>query len=214
MEASTSPQASTIEGVDLGQICPTCSCDTGSYLVSASFPVGSIEELLQPINNKPLNEQDATRVGRTFFHRIVLDNLLNALYTNADIVVKLWQNALSCPDAIFAYNLQSLKPRTPTMYLFTRTGPGGRLGKVRGKYFGRHIEAITEYTTLVSEHGYVDGVAGSERQLVWIVMEDDAALPEDGLREILATSGINYIFLAHGPTRFVVSQSRLSYSLC
>ena len=194
---------------DLGSVCKNCTCRTGSYLKSKDFSVRSLESIKESVEGRPLTKADATAIGRTLYHRIILDNLLEPVFTPSDVVVKLFQGALSCPDKMFSYNLEGMNASTPTLYMFTRSGMGGRIGPIRGKYFDRHAEAVHEYQSLVEEHGHRDGTPANQRQLIWLIIDDDNKLDDD-LRERLQSSGINHLYLAHGPTRYAFALCPLS----
>ena len=184
----------------LGLICSDCSCQNGSYIASSDFIVDSLATI-QAMPSTPLDAAGATLVARMLFHRIVIANLLTPIFTNATEVNHLMHSALSCPDSLFAFNLQGLVPNLPTIYPYTRTGLSGRLGTRRAKYFDRHIASFREYQQFVEEHSHMDGTPASQRQMLWIVIEDGPTLDSE-LARLLAASEINYIYIAHGPTRY------------
>lgn len=185
----------------LGLICADCSCQNGSYIASPDFVVDSLATI-QAMPPTPLDAAGATLVARMLFHRIVIANLLAPIFTNATEVNHLMHSALSCPDSLFAFNLRGLVPNLPTIYPYTRTGLSGRLGTRRAKYFDRHIASFREYQQFVEEHSHMDGTPASQRQMLWIVIEDGPTLDSE-LARLLAASEMNYIYIAHGPTRYL-----------
>ena len=185
------------------RLCPDCKCDVaGSYATSSSFsvPVPALESIRASINtSKSFHNRSLLRY---LLHHIQLQSTLAGLFIADESISWLLTNHFTCPDNLIAFNFNRLTLDKPTSYIYTRTGPGGKLSQwtERGRYMQRHVDVIKEYQNLVLTEGFLDGLRGDERQLLWIVVEDDANL-EPKMEQLLQDSGIPFLYFAHGPTR-------------
>lgn len=66
----------------------------------------------------------------------------------------------------------------------------------------RHVEAVKAYQQLVAKEGHTEAseFRGKDRQLLWLVVEDESKLDE-GLTQVLKESGIPYLYIAHGASK-------------
>ena len=185
------------------RLCPECKCDkAGSYAESSSFtvPIPTLEKLRSLVKtSRSFNDRSLLRY---LLHHIQLQSTLDGLYVPDEAISWLLTNHFTCPDNLIAFNFDGLKLDKPTSYIYTRTGPGGKLAKWedRGRYMKRHVGVIKDYQDLVSAKGFWDGVKGDDRQLLWLVVEDEANL-EPQMEVLLRDSGIPFLYFAHGPTR-------------
>ncbi|PLW29245.1 hypothetical protein PCANC_15759 [Puccinia coronata f. sp. avenae] len=109
-------------------------------------------------------------------------------------------------NATITVRVDALQVGLPTEYIFTKTSALGRTGGLRPDYFRRHVKAIRDHLgTLARRHGkYLEETekkwGTGRRQLVWIVIEDGETIAND-IQQVLASSGLPFIYFAYGPTR-------------
>lgn len=103
---------------------------------------------------------------------------MHKIWLSWETAGKLLINYFTHPDTLLAYSFEGLRLDTPTLYMYTRTGPGGKLADTtkRIKYFSRHVDAVRGYEALIAEKGFLDAVPVHSRQLIWIVVEDNAQI--------------------------------------
>ena len=178
------------------EICADCVCQDAPTSAIEALAAGAAQPSLR---REPITSESANGVGLYFFDKIVLDGLRHPAMLTEEIQQRAWATSLSCPDNTFAYNLIGLTPGLPTLYMYTRSGPGGRLAGIRPKYFNRHVETIKDYQRAVQQRGHLDGTPADSRQLLWTVIEDSFTLNED-LLELLKSSGVNFIYFTLGRT--------------
>ncbi|KAK9895947.1 glycosyltransferase family 43 protein [Cystobasidium minutum MCA 4210] len=187
------------------RLCPDCDCTTpGAYANSPAFftPIPKLETLRKQISKNDGTNWNSPGMLRYLLHKIQLHSVLEGLFLTDEAVAWLLTNQFTCPDMLISYNFTGLAMDKPTSYIYTRTGPGGKLAKWtdRAMYMERHVGVIHEYEDLVKEEGFLDGAKASDRQLLWLVVEDESQM-EPGMEELLRASGIPYLYMAHGPTR-------------
>jgi hypothetical protein len=185
------------------KLCRECQCDVpGSYAASKAFslPVPSIDELRSIITKKRTFNTPA--LLRYLLRTLLLQTTLDGIFLSDNAISQLLANHFTCPDVLISYNFEGLELDKPTSYIFTRTGAGGKLPewKDRGRYLGRQAKTINKFLDLVHYKGYADGAKADDRQLIWLVVEDDSKM-EPQLELLLRDSGIPFIYMAHGPTR-------------
>lgn len=155
---------------DDGRICPTCDClQTGSYLLS---PWNQQIPTLDYLNSPQATKCD---FARYLSHNLFVQSQIDPVPVPAASRLDLYNKFSSCPDTLFSFSFKRLKLHLPTAYAFTRTSRHGRLGapEKRIRYLTRHAETIKEYYKLVETEGYLDGVPANDRQLLWLIIEDD-----------------------------------------
>jgi hypothetical protein len=155
-----------------------------------------------------------------------MEPVMHKIWLSWETCGKLLVNYFTHPDSLLAYSVEGLRLDVPTLYMYTRSGPGGKLAdpKLRIEYFSRHVDTVREFDELVAKRGYHDGVTATDRQLIWIVVEDNAQI-EPQLAEYLKNTSIRkqswllanwsdsdlttlvyftaYIYFAHGPTNWL-----------
>lgn len=174
------------------QMCPECNTtQPGSYLASASFSKVDIPTRSEARRSKP----ESPSVARYLLHHIVIEPVMHKIWLSWETAGKLLVNYFTHPDSLLAYSFKGLQLDTPTLYMYTRTGPGGKLANVekRIKYFSRHVEAVRAYDELIAEKGFLDGVSQRNRQLIWIVVEDNAQIDNELASYLKNTSIREYI---------------------
>lgn len=176
------------------RLCPDCDCTTpGAYANSPAFftPVPTLEALRKQISKNEGTNWNSPGMLRYLLHKIQLHSVLEGLFLTDEAVAWLLTNQFTCPDMLISYNFTGLAMDKPTSYIYTRTGPGGKLAKWtdRAMYMERHVGVIHEYEKLVKEEGFLDGAKDKDRQLLWLVVEDESQM-EPGMEELLRASGI------------------------
>ena len=172
---------------NLESICPECNCTiSGSFLLSPQWsqPIPTYEKVRSP------------RASKAAIKRYLINEISNYLWLHPHFLPEkalapLFSQYFTCPDRLFSLNIDGLQCDKPTLYMYTRTGDGGRLkaNEKRMKYFKRHAETITEYNALVEAEGFRDGLKAKDRQLIWIIIEDGDQI-NGTLDEIMRISGI------------------------
>lgn len=160
---------------DSPRICPDCNTSIpGSYLASPSFSTVNIPTRNEVRRSKP----NSPIVARYLLHHIVIEPVMHKIWLTWETAGKLLVNYFTHPDTLLAYNFNGLRQDTPTLYMYTRTGPGGKLADTtkRIKYFSRHVDAVRGYNELIAERGFLDETPTKDRQLIWIVVEDNAQI--------------------------------------
>lgn len=76
----------------------------------------------------------------------------------------------------------------------------------------RHVEVMKEYQKLVAEKGFADGKGKDDRQLLWMVIEDEAVI-EKQIEDVLRASGIRKSTLCCPPREKALTLSMHFYSL-
>jgi hypothetical protein len=206
--APTGLQLSELEEKEMAlsepvRICKECKCDVpGSYAASKAFflPVPTTDKLRSVITKTRSFHEPA--LLRYLSHTILLQSTLEGTFLNENAISELLTNHHTCPDALIAFNFEGLQLDRPTSYIYTRTGPGGKLADWtdRGKYMARQAKTINKHIDMVNRDGYLDGSKAHDRQLLWLVVEDESKM-EGKLELLLRESGIPFIYFAHGPTR-------------
>ena len=185
---------------DLESICPECNCSMpGSFSLSPRFSSVALPTL---------QEARHPRAAKRTIKRYLSSETQQFLWLHPELLPetatsRLFTSWLTCPDNLISLNFQGLAHGKPTLYMYTRTGDGGRLKATerRLKYFLRHEETVKQYWDLVREGGYSDPVAVAQRlqpedrQLIWILIEDgdhinptlDTQMRSSGIRESAST---------------------------
>lgn len=205
---------------DDGRICPTCNCsETGSYLLS---PWNGQLPTLDYLNSPHATKHD---FAQYLSHHLFVQSQADPVPVPETSRIGLLNKFLACPDSLFSFSFTRIKLRLPTAYAFTRTSGHGRLGASdkRIRYLARHADTIKEYYRLVETEGYRDGTAAKDRQLLWIVIEDDDHINPEIAKWLIASEirrspdrlhssvcllaeadlciSPAHIYVAHGPTR-------------
>lgn len=205
-----------------GPLCPSCNASAvpGQYAVMPDFSIVPVPSAFEARSNRATHASTA----RYLLHNIVLREVVDKVWLSDKTATALYTTYFTQPDALLSYNFRGLRLDVPTAYMYTRTGPGGKLTDVatRKRYFQRHIDSINEFGPLVKDKGYIDGAQHRDRQLLWIIVEDAAKLDpklaaflqESKLREYsslmvcsdLLTSVPHcsaFLYFACGPTRWL-----------
>jgi hypothetical protein len=172
-------------------LCPTCICSSlGSYLASTWI---SEPPTLNFLKSHKATERD---FAKYLSHHVFLRSQSDPVAMPEQARTSLLNKYITCPDSLFSFSFKRLKLNLPTAYAFTRTSGHGRLGasEKRIRYLSRHADTIKEYYKLVEMEGYQDGVRASDRQLLWLVIEDDDHINPDIARWLLS-SGIRELNL-------------------
>lgn len=168
------------------KICPSCNCsDFGSYALSSKH--GNLPSLDRIYSGKSTPSEMAQYLATNIYMRSQAD----PTPMGDDIRAQMLSHFLTCPDKLFSYSFDGIQLRRPTSYIFTRVGGGDRLGttQLRLKYLQRHADTMKEYNSMVEKEGFMDGLAAKDRQLLWIVVEDDEGI-DTKTAKWLANSGI------------------------
>lgn len=187
-------------------ICPECNCSIpGFYSLSPRFstPLPSLSDI-RGINRKngiqttpPLHKITKRTLKKYLISEIQHYMWLHPIFTPPTALSPLFQTFFTCPDQLLRLNFNGLQFDKPTIYMYTRTGDGGRLkaNERRLRYFQRHIDTLREYN-LLEEQRLLDADtykdSEEQRQLIWIIVEDaehlneqvDALLNSTGLRKL------------------------------
>lgn len=203
-----------------GKVCPTCNCsEIGSF--SSSPWAGNLPTL------EHLWSRHATKAdfARYLSHHILLSAQAEPLPVPDTSRMSLLQNFITCPDKLFSFSFDGLRMGLPTSYIFTRTGGKGRLGAAekRLRYFRRHADTIREFHELAEKEGYYDGAKGEDKQLLWLIIEDDDHISPE-IAQWLSTTGLRkYMASVDGSERktdidkYTISihiRSTWSYKVC
>ncbi|KAK9898578.1 glycosyltransferase family 43 protein [Cystobasidium minutum MCA 4210] len=180
-------------------ICPECDCTIpGYYSLSPRFssPLPSLDEARKPGATK-------RTIKRYLLSEISHYLWMNPVFLPPTALAPLFQSFFTCPDNLIRLNFKGLEYGKPTTYMYTRTGDGGRLkaNERRLRYFQRHIDTLKEYNRIVELEGFFDGAKAKDRQLIWILIEDNDHLNED-LNNLMNSTGLPYLYFAHGPTHY------------
>lgn len=176
--------------LELESICANCNCTVpGSFLLSAQYskPIPSLAEV------RAAKATKAT-IKRYLLHAISQYLWLHPHFLPETATAPLFTQYFTCPDALIRYDFRDLQQGKPTLYMYTRTGDGGRLkaNERRMTYFRKHIETIRSYDDLIAREGFRDGLKAQDRQLLWILIEDGDRINET-LDELMRVSGIREI---------------------
>jgi hypothetical protein len=182
---SLSPSAKVTPGL-LCSDCQDVRQSSNAYALSEDFtstPLRGRDDIRHPYTN-------AASIKRYLLHHIVLDAVLEKTWMNIESTNAMLVNYFSKPDNLLAYSFSGLKIDLPTTYMYTRTGPGGKLADItkRIRYLSRHSKTLADFQELVEQEGYIDGTPKSARQIIWVVIEDDAQI-DPSVTHFLETSG-------------------------
>ena len=167
--------SSTSKGSSDQQLCPNCNSSVpGSYLESLSFTRVALPTGVQVRRI----ESSSPSVARYLLHHIVIEPVMHKIWLKWETCGKLLTTYFTSPDLLLAYSFAGLELDAPTLFMYTRSGPGGKLADTakRISYFSRHADAVKEYKELIEKEGYLDDLQPSHRQLIWIVVEDNAQI--------------------------------------
>lgn len=190
---SSKPTAWSISGSETlppDILCPSCYNasveETGSYATSPDF---SSAQLLSRDQVRSTHTSLPT-IKRYLLHHIVLQHLFDKSWMGMESTNEILLNYFTQPDHLLAYSFGDLHLDVPTTYMYTRTGPGGKLANVdrRIHSLSRHVDTLDGFQELVREKGYIDGTDASARQILWIVIEDAARI-DMKVAEFLKESG-------------------------
>lgn len=167
------------------QLCRSCNCSEPDSYAGRGL---SSSHLAQ----RPLSIESA--VASVVEQHILLHGWYEPVFTYNQTLLDLYKQYLTCPDRSLALNLPSLRLDLPTMYLYTRTGPSSKLGNGRELYMRLHAKNIKQHLDIVARDGYHDGVKGSARQVVWLVVEDNSFI-DPNVDDLLYESGLSKLGL-------------------
>lgn len=182
------PDATETSVIQQTELCPNCNCSVrGAFTETPVFS----EAVPSLRNARTLSRTSSRLVKRYLLHHIQLYSWSHPIHISDAVTAKLLQSWFSCPDTLLAFNFSNLILNKPTAYPYTRTGSGGRLtANIRRlRYLKRHAETIQKFQELVKIEGYYDGTHYSERQLVWIIVEDGVRI-DPSIKELLDASGL------------------------
>lgn len=173
------------------RLCPDCDCKkAGSFAASraALTPLVSREELRGWVERT--GSFHNPKILKYLLHHILLLPTLEGLFTPEDSIAWLLTAHMTCPDTLISYDFKGLELDKPTSYVYTRTGPGGKLSEweKRSVYMERHVQMFKDYQDRIDSKGFMDGTRADDRQLLWLVIEDEAMM-EPHLEELLRKSG-------------------------
>lgn len=191
-------------------ICDYCDCS-----------VNSTSPPLLPINTALPNPDTQSGLSFKVWSSIRDIYCHHAYLAEGPALDLLRQTDLSQPKeelrSIIQWNLSPLSQSIPTTYLFTKTSAAGKTKHLREAYFKRHIQTIRTHLALTKNRVWPTedrwGPRSSSRQLIWIVIEDAEMLSSD-VANVLARSGLPYVYLVYGPTHhFGNAQQNAAYGL-
>lgn len=135
------------------------------------------------------------RLVRHLERELLLKSWQEPVFMSNDSALGLYRNYLSRPDEMLSLSVNNLTIEKPTMYIYTRTGPSSKAGQ-KGRYRGLadHGKSLWRHIRYTRERGFQDGTLASERQILWIVIEDNSRI-DPQLTEVLQQSGIGKLFL-------------------
>lgn len=170
-------------------VCPSCGNQTstiGLYAISEDF------------EHVPLATRDGVRSlkatvaikKRYLLHHLVLKAIFERTWMKDEATSAIFKNYFSVPDSLLSLSFDGLDLDKPTTYMYTRTGPGGKLHdiKKRVRNIRRQGETVQRFQDLVEREGYFDGQPKSARQLIYIVIEDDSQI-DPSVKEYLESMG-------------------------
>lgn len=132
----------------------------------------------------------------------MLDFYCPQVYAHRESAVTQLRRYKYRPHELMTWNVSSLTPGKPTLYMYTKTSANfGKTGEHRCHYLERHYDMIARHRAEVMAKGYVDGKHGMARQVLWIIVEDGPTLDED-VASLLSMQSTPYIYMAYG---FVLS---------
>ena len=177
---------------EIVRLCPDCDClVAGAYAADPAFavPVTRLDPLRERI--KTTNSFHTRSVLRYLLHHIPLSSSIDGIFLKDTTIATLLTQQFTCPDSLISFNFTGLVLDRPTQYVYTRTGPAGRLKTwaQREPYMQRHVDTLHKFQELVEAEGYEHGVPADARQLMWVLVEDDSGT-EPGLERLLRDSGI------------------------
>lgn len=172
---------------DREAICADCNCTiSGSYLLSTlhSKPIPTLAEV------RSLRASKAT-IKRYLVSAISQYLWLHPHFLPEKAIAPLFTQYFTCPDKLISLDFRDLVHGKSTLYMYTRTGDGGRLkaNERRLNYFTKHIDTIRSYDELIAREGFPDGLTAKDRQLLWILIEDAKSINDD-LDTLIKDSGI------------------------
>lgn len=168
-----------------GQVCPTCNCEeTASYLLS---PWSGQLPTLDLLNSPQATKRD---FAHYLSHNLFVQSQTDPIPVPDISRLEPYKKFSSCPDTLFSFSFKALKLHLPTAYAFTRTSRHGRLGapEKRIRYLSRHAGTIKEFYELVRKEGYHDGVPAKDRQMLWLIIEDDDHINPEIAQWLLSSS--------------------------
>lgn len=193
------------DGIFSTSLCPSCNqtanaTEAGTYATAQDFsrvPLPSRDEA---------RSRYASLAGRKRYllHHIVLMSIMDKTWMNAESTAEIFKNYFSRPDDLLSLSFDGLDLDKPTTYMYTRTGPGGKLHEITNRvhHLDRHGKTLVQFQDLITEKGYLDGQPKDSRQIIWIVIEDDATI-DPRISEYLESLAQPYLYFAHGPTRWL-----------
>lgn len=170
---------------DEDRICRNCSCsratNTASLLSDSFTPVPSVEALRSAIRRA--RSFNVAGLAHFISRHVILRTAMEGVELESQAVSDILRTYYTCPDDQIAVNLGPLHLDRPTLYVYTRTSRGkGKVGgswETRERYFDRHRRNMLAHLQAVRENGYFDGTAATDRQLLWVIVEDSATLDEN-----------------------------------
>lgn len=172
---------SSQEGLFDTMLCPSCNqtsdasaTQSGIYATAEDFssvPLGSPEDVRH-------KRASIAAKKRYLLHHIVLMSIMEKTWMNPESTTGIFKNYFSRPDSLLTFSFDGLDLDKPTTYLYTRTGPGGKLHDInrRVHHLKRHGDTLVQFQELVKQEGYFDGEPQRSRQIIWVVIEDDATI--------------------------------------
>lgn len=172
-------KAPQVDPAYISSLCPSCNStsnatETGIYATADDFskvPLSSQAEIRS-------NYASLAAKKRYLLHHIVLKSIMDKTWMNAEATADLFKNYFTRPDDLISLSFEGLDLDKPTTYMYTRTGPGGKLHDItkRVHHLSRHGDTLQDFQTLVEEKGYLDGKPKDSRQVLWIVIEDEGII--------------------------------------
>lgn len=139
----------------------------------------------------------------TLVRNAILDVQCRQVYSTRNNAFVTVRDIVRDPSSALHWDLSRLEPHKPTSYLFTKTYPGSKTGAERAKYLDRHARTVHKFWSKMDKTWkgkYEDGTPARDRQIVWIIVEDDSNI-DPKVAATLAEADISYIYFAFGPTR-------------
>lgn len=195
----------------LTSLCQFCDCDVSGDLGDEdneeNYP-------LLPHSQRPQKRSRTDQEAAILLRSAYFEAICPHIHLPEDKSIVLLKHALTYPHDVMAWNITDMAIDKPSLYAFTKTSPtAGKTGTERLEYMTRHVKMMKRHRQIVTESGFDDGAPGDSRQIIWIIIEDSKFIDRD-IAAMLQESGINFAYLAFGPThRYGNAQHNAAYTI-
>lgn len=158
-----------------------------------------------PIDAAASSTGDLASDLHEYIHHLIRDSACQHVFTPIQAAANTLRRDLTPRTSLFGRrpmiyetNLKSLRPGLPTQFVITKTGPRSKISKKRPEYFDRLTRAMRENLDAVKKNGYRDGTPAEERQMLWIIAEDNDVIDPDVL-QVFKHHDIPFVYFSYGP---------------